>query len=100
MKHPDRYMFAAITMAGVLAASLAAEWTGSGLAAVAAYVAVVASLAHVTGQPAVRTVGATLLTVVATLILTLRAVRALLDGVLWFLHTSSQGVLLTVKAVA
>lgn len=87
-----------ITAAGLLAAALAGNWTGSALAAVAAYVAVVASLAHATHAPTARTIGASVLVIAAALILTLRALRKLIDVALWLLNLSAQGALITVKA--
>lgn len=87
-----------ITAAGLLAAILTGSWAGSGLAAVAAYVAVVASLAHATHTPIARTLGASLLVIAATLILTLRALRQLIDVALWVLNLSAQGALITAKA--
>lgn len=87
-----------ITAAGLLAAFLTGSWTGSGPTAVAAYLAVVASLAHATHAPAARTIGASVLVIAAALILTLRALRTLIDVALWLLNLSAQGALITAKA--
>ncbi|KOV86079.1 MULTISPECIES: hypothetical protein [unclassified Streptomyces] len=89
-----------ITAAGLLAATMTASWAHSAVAAAAVYVAVVATLAHATSSPVTRTVGASVLVIAATVILTLRAARKVIDVALWFLTTSSQGILITAKALS
>lgn len=90
------------TVAGLLAAILAAGWLPShpATAALVAYTAVVGTLAHAVGAPPARTVGASLVVIATALILVLRAVRKLTDVALWILNTASQGALYTAKALA
>lgn len=89
-----------ITTAGLLAAIAAANWAHSGAAAAVAYVGVVATLAHATGHPVARTLGASALVIATALILTLNALRKLLDVALWLLNLSTQGALITAKALS
>ncbi|MGW5429974.1 hypothetical protein ACWET9_22590 [Streptomyces sp. NPDC004059] len=89
-----------ITAAGLFAALGAASWAQSGLATLVVYVAVVASLAHATGAPVARTLGASLLVIATALIVTLHALRKLLDVALWLLNLSTQGALITAKALS
>ncbi|NEB92428.1 hypothetical protein [Streptomyces bauhiniae] len=100
MNRPTWPTLTTVTVAGLLAAFLAVIGTSSALAGVAAYAAVVSSLAHAMAAPVTRTVGASVLVVVTTLILTLRACRTLIDAALWLLTTGREGALHTVKATA
>lgn len=88
--------------AGLLAAIVAASWfPGSpALAAAAGYTAVVATLAHSTGAPVLRTLGATVVVLAATLALLLRAVRHVIDVALWILTAGTGIALTTAKATA
>lgn len=90
------------TAAGLLAAFIAASWvpTHPVLAAAVGYAAAVGTLAHGTGAPAARTIGASVLVIAATLALILRAVRKLIDIALWILGTSIHGALHTAKALS
>lgn len=90
------------TIAGLLAAFIAASWfpTHPALAALLGYIAVVGTLAHGVGAPIARTLGASALTVAMALILALRATRKLIDIALWILGTSTQGALHTAKALS
>lgn len=89
-----------ITAAGLFAALGATNWTHLPVAVAAVYVAVVATLAHATGHPVARTVGASLLVIATCLILTLHALRKLVDVALWLLQLSTQGALITAKALS
>jgi len=87
-----------ITAAGLLAAFLAGSLAHSGLVAIVAYTAVAATLAHATHAPVARTLGASVLVIATILILTLHALRKLIDVALWILNLNVQGVLFTAKA--
>lgn len=86
--------------AGLLAAIVAASWFPASpmLAALIGYSAVVGTLAHGTGAPALRTIGATVIVLAAALALLLRAVRHVIDVALWILTASA--ALYTAKATA
>jgi hypothetical protein len=86
--------------AGLLAAVLAAAMFPAApvLAVLSAYAATVGSLAHATGAPPARTIGASLLVIALAVTLTLRAARTLIDAALWLLTTSTQGALHAAKA--
>lgn len=88
--------------AGLLAAIVAVSWfpTSPLLAAVLGYCAVVGSLAHAVGAPALRTVGATVIVLAATLALLLRAIRHVIDVALWILTAGTGAALYTAKATA
>jgi hypothetical protein len=88
--------------AGLLAAILAASWLPNAplLAAVVGYTAVVGSLAHATGAPVARTIGASVLVLAATLAVLLRAVRHVIDVALWILTAGAGAALYTAKATA
>jgi hypothetical protein len=90
------------TAAGLLAAIIAAAWfPGSPLlAAAAGYCAVVGSLAHATGAPAWRTLGASALLLAAALALFLKALRHLIDLTLWILGATTSVALTAAKATA
>lgn len=89
-------------LAGLLAAIVAASWFPASplLAAVVGYSAVVGSLAHGVGAPALRTIGATVIVLAATLALLLRAVRHVIDVALWILTAGAGAALYTAKATA
>jgi hypothetical protein len=102
MKRPDRYTVAAIAAAGLLAAIVAAStFPNTPLLAVAvSYIATVGSLAHATGAPVWRTVGASALLLAATFALLLKALRHLIDLTLWILGATSAVALTAAKATA
>jgi hypothetical protein len=88
--------------AGLLAAILAASWFPDAplLAAIVGYGAVVGSLAHSTGAPVSRTLGASCLLLAAVLALLLKALRHLIDLTLWILGATSAVALTAAKATA
>jgi hypothetical protein len=88
--------------AGLLAAILAASWfPASPLLAVAvSYIATVSTLAHATGAPVWRTVGASALLLAAMFALLLKALRHLIDLTLWILGATSAVALTAAKATA
>lgn len=88
--------------AGLLAAILAASWFPNAplLAAIVGYGAVVGSLAHATGAPVWRTVGASALLLAAVLAMLLQALRHLIDLTLWILGATSAVALTAAKATA
>lgn len=89
-------------MAGLLAAIVAVSWFPASplLAAAIGYTAVVGSLAHGTGAPVLRTIGATVVVLAATVALLLRAVRHVIDVALWILTAGTSVALTTAKATA
>jgi hypothetical protein len=89
-----------VTAAGLLAAIGATNWTHSAAVTAVVYAAVVATLAHATGNPPARTIGASALVIATCLILTLHALRKLVDVALWLLNLSTQGALYTAKALS
>lgn len=88
--------------AGLLAAIVAVSWFPNSpmLAAVAGYTAVVGTLAHGVGAPVLRTIGATVVILAATLALLLRALRHTIDVALWILTASTWAAVHTAKATA
>lgn len=88
--------------AGLLAAIVAASWFPNAplLAVLIGYTATVGSLAHATGAPAWRTVGASALIVAATLALALKGLRHLIDLTLWILGATTSVALTAAKATA
>lgn len=88
--------------AGLLAAIVAVSWfpTSPLLAAAISYTTVVGSLAHGVGAPVLRTIGATVTVLAATLALLLRAVRHVIDVALWILTAGAGVALHTAKATA
>lgn len=88
--------------AGLLAAVVAASWFPASplIAALIGYSAVVGTLAHATGAPVLRTIGATVIVLAATLALLLRAVRHVIDVALWILTAGAGAALYTAKATA
>lgn len=88
--------------AGLLAAIVAVSWfpTSPLIAAVLGYSAVVGSLAHGVGAPVLRTIGATVIVLAATLAVLLRAVRHVIDVALWILTAGAGAALYTAKATA
>jgi hypothetical protein len=88
--------------AGLLAAIVAASWfpTSPLLAVLIGYTAVVGTLAHAVGAPVLRTIGATVVVLAATLALLLRAARHVIDIALWVLTAGSSVALNTAKATA
>lgn len=88
--------------AGLLAAIVAVSWFPASpmLAALIGYTAAVGTLAHGTGAPALRTIGATVVVLAATLALLLRAVRHVIDVALWILTAGAGAALYTAKATA
>ncbi len=88
--------------AGLLAATVAVSWfPGSPmLAALIGYSAVVGTLAHGTGAPVLRTIGATIVVLAAALALLLRALRRVIDVALWVLTAGTSAALITAKATA
>lgn len=88
--------------AGLLAAVMAASWFPSSplLAGLVAYTAVVGTLAHGTGTPTLRTLGASVVVLAAALALLLRALRHVIDGALWILTAGAGIALTTAKATA
>lgn len=88
--------------AGLLAAIVAVSWFPASplLAAAIGYTAVVGSLAHAVGAPVLRTIGATVVVLAATLALLLRAVRHVIDVALWILTAGAGAALYTAKATA
>jgi lipoprotein signal peptidase len=89
-------------VAGLLAAIVAVSWFPASplLAAVFGYGAVVGSLAHGVGAPVLRTIGATVIVLAATLALLLRAARHVIDVALWILTAGAGAALYTAKATA
>lgn len=89
-------------IAGLLAAVVAVSWfpTSPLLAALVGYTAVVGSLAHGTGAPVLRTVGATIVVLAAALAVLLRAARHVIDAALWILTAGASVALNTAKATA
>lgn len=89
-------------IAGLLAAIVAVSWfPGSPLlAALIGYTAVVTTLAHATGAPALRTIGATVIVLAAALALLLRALRHVIDAAVWILTAGAGAALYTAKATA
>lgn len=88
--------------AGLLAAIVAVSWfpTSPVLAAVVGYTAVVGTLAHAVGAPALRTVGATVVVLAAATALLLRALRHAIDVALWILTAGAGAAVHTAKATA
>lgn len=89
-------------VAGLLTAVVAVSWfpTSPVLAAVIGYSAVVGTLAHGVGAPALRTIGATVVVLTAALAVLLRAVRHVIDVALWILTAGASVALTTAKATA
>lgn len=89
-------------VAGLLAAVVAASWLPASpmLAALVGYTTVVGTLAHGTGAPVLRTIGATVIVLAAALALLLRAVRHVIDAALWVLTAGASVALTTAKATA
>lgn len=90
------------TAAGLLAAIVAVSWlpTAPLLAAAVGYTTVVAALAHGTGAPALRTLGATIVVLAAVAALLLQALRHVIDVALWILTAGTSAALTTAKATA
>jgi hypothetical protein len=90
------------TIAGLIAAIVTAGWfpTHPALAAACGYAAAVATLAHGTGAPVLRSIGASVLLLAAALALLLRTARRVIDVALWILTTSANGALYTAKALS
>lgn len=86
--------------AGVFAAVVAASWFPASplIAALAGYAAAVGTLAHATGAPVLRTVGASVVVLAAVLALLLRALRHVIDVALWILTAGGSAALTTAKA--
>lgn len=99
MTKPTLFLTAA---AGLLAAIVAVSWLPSSplLAALAGYTLAVGTLAHATGAPVLRTLGATVVILAATLALLLRALRHVIDVALWILTAGTSAALTTAKATA
>jgi hypothetical protein len=91
-----------VSAAGLFAAILAASWFPASplLAVVVGYTATVGTLAHATGAPMWRTVGASVLLLAATLALLLKALRHLIDLTLWILGATTTVALTAAKATA
>lgn len=88
--------------AGLLAAIVAVSWFPASplIAAVAGYTTVVGTLAHGTGAPVLRTIGATVVVLAAALALLLRVLRHVIDVALWILTAGTSAALTTAKATA
>lgn len=88
--------------AGLLAATVAVSWFPASplLAAIVGYSAVVGTLAHGTGAPVWRTVGATVVVLAVTVALLLRALRRVIDIAVWILTAGTSVALITAKATA
>lgn len=88
--------------AGLLAAVVAVSWfpTSPLIAALIGYTTVVGTLAHGIGAPALRTIGATVIVLAATLALLLRALRHTIDVALWILTAGTGAAVHTAKATA
>ena len=89
-------------VAGLLAAVVAVSWfpTNPVLAALVGYTAVVGTLAHGTGAPVLRTIGATVVVLAAVLALLLSTLRRVIDVALWILTAGASVALTTAKATA
>jgi hypothetical protein len=87
-------------IAGLLTAIVAVSWFPASplLAAVIGYTAVAGTLAHATGAPVLRTIGATVVVLAAALALLLRAIRHVIDVALWILTAGAGIALTTAKA--
>lgn len=91
-----------VSAAGLLAAFVAVSWFPASplLAVLVGYTAAVGTLAHAVGAPVWRTLGASVLVLAAALAVLLRAVRHVIDVVLWILTAGAGAALYTAKATA
>jgi len=96
----NRAVLALLTMAALVAATLAAVWVGEHLTIVSpaaagllAYTVTVWTLAHAAHLPPARTLAATVLLLLAATAIALRGIRAIVDVALWTIrHTGQAGV--------
>ncbi|WP_449342265.1 hypothetical protein [Streptomyces aurantiogriseus] len=88
--------------AGLIAAIVAVSWLPASplLAALVGYTAVVGTLAHGTGAPVLRTLGASVVILAAAVAMLLRVLRQVIDIALWILTAGAGAALYTAKATA